>query len=521
MITAEQNIFSLYLDLLGVKHTKAYTSKHYEEHPHKDNLYGLSQMLTDYGVENIGLRCEKAIVNLRDIETPYIIQARGDFGIITEVSLDKVEYYTDGKKISVPHEDFLRMWSGVVLVGEADEKSIEPNYKQNHREVLIARTEKAILLTAIAFILGATVFTVSFSLQIGLITSLLINIIGVYISYFLVLKQMKIHSSYADKLCSLFLHEGDCNNVLESDAAKLLGRFSWSEIGMGYFTANIIMIACIPALYPHLALVNVCSLPFTLWSVWYQKAVAKQWCVLCLLVQATLWLLFINNLSFGLIVLPDLSFTGIIISGCIYLIPILALNLLIPRLSEANQMQEITQKLNSLKADEEIFKSLLNAQPKYDISRQIGIVMGNMDAKNMITVISNPHCNPCAKMHTKLDELLKRTNNGFCLQYVLTSFSEELEESNRLFIGMHKKLKPADFISFLNDWFTFGKNDRLSFYLKYPYNRKDQEILDDVQRQKSWSKDAAIYSTPTVLFNGYKLPDKYKVEDLGYFLNDE
>ncbi|MDH6359001.1 vitamin K epoxide reductase family protein [Parabacteroides sp. PF5-9] len=517
MIVKEQNIFSLYLELLEVKHTKAYSNKYYEEHPHNANLYGLSQMLTDYGVENLGLRLENTITNLQDIEPPYIVQVKGGFGIVSNVTPDKVEYYGDGKKMAVPHTDFLRMWSGVVLVGETDEKSIEPNYPSNHRKELITSIEKITLFIAAILLLGGIGYTTGFYHQGGLLAALLINGLGVYISYLLVLKQMKIHSRYGDKLCSLFLHEGDCNDVLESDGAKLFGTFSWSEIGLGYFVTNLILITCFPGLYPYLTLVNVCFLPFTLWSVWYQKAVVREWCGLCLFVQATLWLLFVNNLAFGLIVWPTFTVTAILLTGCLYIIPILLLNLLIPRLSEANRMQEVTQKLNNLKADEEIFRATLNAQAKYEVDRQIGILMGNPQAKHMITVVTNPHCNPCAKMHARLEQLMKSSNNSFCLQYMVTSFNDELTESSMLFISMYKKLSPVDYESMLSEWFRGGKDNREAFYAKYPFDREDPEMLAELKRHQSWQKEVAIFSTPTVLFNGYKLPDKYKVEDLGYF----
>ena len=84
-------------------------------------------------------------------------------------------------------------------------------------------------------------FSYSFNQLISYSVILLLNLFGVYISYLLVLKQLHIQSQYADKICSLF-SKSDCNNVLESDAAKLWGFFGWSEIGLGYFSANILLL---------------------------------------------------------------------------------------------------------------------------------------------------------------------------------------------------------------------------------------------------------------------------------------
>ena len=52
------NILTSFLELLRVKHTKKFTHKYYNEHPHKHNLYGLSTMLSDYGIENTAIKTE-------------------------------------------------------------------------------------------------------------------------------------------------------------------------------------------------------------------------------------------------------------------------------------------------------------------------------------------------------------------------------------------------------------------------------------------------------------------------------
>ncbi len=54
-----QNIFVAYIDLLGGKYTNKYANKCFNEHPHKYSLFGLSKMLTNYGVQNTGLKVNK------------------------------------------------------------------------------------------------------------------------------------------------------------------------------------------------------------------------------------------------------------------------------------------------------------------------------------------------------------------------------------------------------------------------------------------------------------------------------
>ena len=67
---------------------------------------------------------------------------------------------------------------------------------------------------------------------------------------------MRVESWYADKICSLFKQK-DCNNVLETDVAKLFGVIGWSEIGFGYFLTNILLLLLFPASVTMIALLNL------------------------------------------------------------------------------------------------------------------------------------------------------------------------------------------------------------------------------------------------------------------------
>jgi len=50
-----QNILTAFLGLLGVRHTVSFSEQTFNEHPHRYNLFGLSKMLSDYGVRSGGI----------------------------------------------------------------------------------------------------------------------------------------------------------------------------------------------------------------------------------------------------------------------------------------------------------------------------------------------------------------------------------------------------------------------------------------------------------------------------------
>ena len=354
-------------------------------------------MLSDYGIQNAATQIEDKENDLFDIKCPFVAHFGGDFVVVEKViptqalpqregeteksgaEAGSVHFIRQGKRLVIPVSLFIKSWSGIVLLVETSHNTIEPDYNEHRKKDLLNIAQKSvlalagILLLAIAYISpfggGAGGGSLS-SFSWGFSLLLLVNLIGIYICYLLVLKQLHIHSRYADKICTLF-SQSDCNNVLESDASKLFGVFGLSEIGLGYFTANIIILLFLPHLFPYIILINILSLPFTVWSVWYQKVKARQWCPLCLIVQGLLWCIFMINCLFGYINLQDFFFHfqfsvfsfQLIIVCCIYIIPVFTLNLLLPKLSEGNQVGQLRQEINSIKANDEVFKALLVQQP--------------------------------------------------------------------------------------------------------------------------------------------------------------
>jgi protein-disulfide isomerase len=307
---------------------------------------------------------------------------------------------------------------------------------------------------------------------------------------------------------------------LESDAAKLGGVIGWSEIGLGYFITNTFIITCLPAYLPYLAIINIISLPYSFWSIWYQKFKAKQWCPLCLIVQLLLWLIFLVNLIFGTISIFGLNMTDVLLVGFLYLIPILFINMLIPSLGKNKNEERAIQELNSLKADEDILATFLRKQPKYTVDKSSSkILFGNPDANILVTILSNPHCEPCARMHTRLEKLLSE-NKNICVQYIMSYFgSLNLEISNKFLIAAYLDNEEEERITIYNTWFKEGKNKKDIFIKDHNLNLEEEKVLKEFEKHNVWKEQSGLNATPTILLNGHILPNNYKIEDLKYITN--
>jgi len=524
-----QNTFVALLDLLKVKYTNDFSNGYFNEHPHKYNLLGLSKMLSDYGVENGAIKIADKEKDIAEIETPFIAHFGGDFVVVHKVDAlphsltPSVHFIWKGNEHILSISEFSKAWTGIVLLAESSEKSIEPDYKKHRKKDWLNFLKKAALFSICSLILLFTYIHQSHQLSVTQLLSystlLSLNLIGMYISYLLLLKQMHVQSQYADKICSLF-KQNDCNHVLESKAAKLWGIFGWSEIGLGYFLTNLLILLFFPTWIIYIALINILTLPYSFWSVWYQYVKAKQWCVLCLIVQVLLWAIFIANYIFSYIQLSAFSpsiLQSFSFLACCYAASVLVINTLVSKLNSDRVVPILQQALNALKADEDIFRALLKQQPFYETyDSDSTIRFGNPCSSLQLTILSNPYCYPCSIMHKRIETLLQKMDNNIGVQYILSSFDESLNTTNKYLLAACLA-DNNNVVQIFTDWFEKGKELRDNYFKNMNLDMKNPKIEIEFQKHEVWRNKTKLRATPIVLVNGFQLPDNYKVEDLRYF----
>jgi uncharacterized membrane protein len=127
------------------------------------------------------------------------------------------------------------------------------------------------------------------------ISILMFKIVGFCTSVVLVIGELG--HPFFDRFCPRG-EKFNCHAVMESPAAKLFGLIPMADVGGIYFSGGIILI-CFSVLHFNffqqiflLALLNLLTLPYTIFSVVYQAVVVKKWCALCLIVQLTFWFEF-------------------------------------------------------------------------------------------------------------------------------------------------------------------------------------------------------------------------------------
>ena len=95
-----------------------------------------------------------------------------------------------------------------------------------------------------------------------------------------------------------------------------------------------------------------------------------------------------------------------------------------------------------------------------------------------------------------------------------------IQGRQNVFTAMLNLLKvkhTSEFERIINDWFEKGKPLKEAFFDDLLLEMKNPEIEVEFQKHESWKVKSQLRATPTILVNGYKLPDNYKIEDLRYF----
>jgi protein-disulfide isomerase len=217
--------------------------------------------------------------------------------------------------------------------------------------------------------------------------------------------------------------------------------------------------------------------------------------------------------------MPALSEWGSLIM--VMLLPVFLWILSKPYLLRLAKVSPLTEQLRKFKYNKELFDAALKDQPKYAApADDWSIVLGNSEATKVITVVSNPYCEPCAVAHSQLDEALV-TQDDVQVRVVFIGKNSDENDENSL---IHRHLMALNELpdktivkNALHDWYEQKKKNYAAWAKKYPV-ALDPSKYYKLDKQKDWVELADITGTPTLLVNGHLLPQNYQVNELKYML---
>ena len=497
-------------------------SSEIEKHPDYPSLLSISDVLKTFRVENEALRLD--FENLDDLPCPFLAHTRikgGNLLIVHDISEDEVlisDEKSNYKKIRKTL--FKEVYSGVVLAAETPQRE-KTQGKQILTFVNSLKMPFLMICCSILFLMALFFHTTYFK-ELTVVISLLtlIKTIGLLTTILLLTQSVGSNNALLQKICQ----GGDkisCSDILSSSAAEVFKGLSWSEVGFFYFSGTWLAIfnSGNTFVWYSLIVLNLVSLPYTFYSIYYQGFVAKKWCPLCCTVQALLWseAILMNSAStrrLSPIYWVDVN-TIISLS-----IPVVLWLILKPFIIKQQQFSAIKGQLWDLKYNTNLFNIMLKDQPKYTIpGKDWSVVIGNVNATNTIVMVSNPYCAPCGKTHQQLHNLLMSNSN---LQARIVFVAKNVEGDLLTPICRHlmglSGLPDKSIVSeAMHNWYSQRKKDFDSWSKGFPVFIGN-DINDKLDEQKAWCDVAEVISTPMFMLNGYTLPDLYQLDDLKYLL---
>ena len=511
-----KNILEQFLDEIEVSYTHQFTEKLYNEHPHKYNMYGLKRMLDVYGVKTLGVHSNNA--DLLSLTYPCILHTHGDFVIGLECKDDSVTYLQHGKKLTLAIDKFKQTWTNNALVVEETTEAIEPDYKTHQWKELISKMKSYSL--PFMLILAVLIGIVSHWGNTGIFDLIRIafSSVGVLVCILLMEKQLTGESHYGDRVCSLF-HHSDCNSVLDGAMAKIFG-ISWSEVGLGYFMANMLLLSLFPASSSMVAVVSWAAMLYGVWSIYYQWRVAKSWCVLCVLTQVIIWLIgIIAIVSYFYIPFSCYGIDGLLVCIVFAESILLVHQYALVQETEKERVRAV-QQYRSFKVNSTVSKVLIGKGEYYETTLDdSSIIFGNPQAETRVTILSNPHCNPCARMHKQVENLLNINSDDICVQYIFSSFNETLEDSSRYLIAMYQNKDQQTAREIYSSWYEKDKNKFKEILEGHAGIIHSGNVEAEMKKHLAWKRRTGFTATPTILVNGNELPREYELEDLAMIVN--
>ena len=512
------------VDEMTIPVTRSSIEHELEKHPNSDSLLALSELLHNWNIPNASFELE--FEKLSNLPLPFIAYV-SDNEFVTVTHLDKNHLTVNNEKWlnhKIPIDDFEKIYSGFILIAEKDLDSGEQEFKKKYHKEIIAKLHMPTILIGVSLVIIGLLFS---SPYLNVVSSQLLLLTffkgaGLVTTVFLLIQSVDTNNPLIQKLCGGDSKK-DCNAILTSNAAKITENLSWSELGFFYFSGTFLVLlfsSDLTSAYQFLLILNLVCLPYTIYSIYYQSMVVKKWCRLCCVVQVLLWLEFFSFLpiQFQIQELPNLKqFCSLIAT---MFIPALFWFFIRPFIIKAQQLAPLRQQLRQFKYNGNLFQKTLNDQIKHELlDDQYVLVLGNRMAENVVTMVSNPYCQPCSRAHKILDEWLDNRDN-IKLQVIFSVYDLILDPQEKVISHLFSLDHTHNGILLKNamgDWYTQKQKDFETWSKKYPKNETVTTTIA-LEKQREWCRKVEIKGTPAVFINGHKVPIPYQLEDIKYFI---
>lgn len=488
------------LSLLEVPYTKNYLRTFFVTNPNKGNLLGYANVLSHYGIASQAIRL--ADINaIKNEYIPCVASYDNDFVIIENIHKGKIELFTSQKSLYLTTDEFIEKWNGVLLLFERNEHYGEPFFDE-HKTIKMKQILCFISVISWLFFIVFTEKGTEFLPAFNLIC----DFGGLAASFILVRNSQD--ANYENILC-IAHHKFDCKIHY-----TIMGKLELADVCFAYFTTLLFLFTALNVTQSFILLYLSLSLPFVIWSVYYQITVLKKYCPFCIFVQFFLIGLFAANLLLGHFSWNDVFLSDIFLVCLTFVSALFFIEIFLKKILEtAHGFDTLSSKNNFLK--EQYLLNIEGVPHASQLTDKLNVNIFNINndtAKEELICVLNPFCKPCSSHYIHAYNSLFSSEKIRFIFYFTYWNEKQREALNYIFMAIVKQ--PLMIREIIFDWYTIGVDNLSDFINKYDCSDIDEQINQMVIEHKKWCSKNQINVTPTLFYNGYKLPKGFNMVDV-------
>ena len=517
------NVAENFLSELSIPFSKKYIANFITNHEDAESIAALSSLMDDFNIENLVIKT--SALNLKEIPLPAIAHLSSEkenyFVLLKQIENDRITYVNT--KTGLEHErisSFESKWSGIILAALPNENSKSDGNISFQGSQIKKTISKGIslFLACLILILGITGI-ITLDPNVSLIPLFVLKIAGLITVLLLLTEYLGFNSAFAHQICMLggIKKENNCMAVTHSGAGSLFGLVSMIEVGMFYFSGGILYIFfllfnqsndSLTVLYA----MTILSLPYTLFSIYYQFQVIKKVCPLCMIVLLILWGEFITMYLAGYSFSKAISFLDLIPVIISYFLPIMIWLVIRDPLYSIKQITALKRKLSGFTTP-----SVLNAilkEGEVFTGKLVNTIVINENGSDTVTLILNPSCVPC---QLAFFEIVRKKERYAHVRFQILFITNKPENKEFLRCLLEKKVQQGDTeaIDFITMWYS-GKINKESLSNNSRLEDNHELSINLIMEEWSlWNSQNNIQFTPTIYVNEHINPKFLSIADLG------
>lgn len=507
-----------YLQKENISIDKAEFTFQIQTHPDFPTLLSISDTLSFFKINNGALRVPLSEIDLLPSNFLALLKkndSREEIFLIEKKENNIYVCSNNNDRIEISKTELETRWQNIVLLIEKNENT----------KILIKKPNiiSKILIFTNIFLLSLLLYF--YEIKLDNILFFLFTLLGLFFSLTALKDLLNTKIELIETFCKISSNT-NCNIINSPNKLKIFKYINFSDLSIVFFSTQLFGFLTF-AVNNNLNDYNIiqlilllASLPSILISLYFQKYIEKKWCPICLsiifIILAELFFLILIGIEFS-----EIKLKSIILYISLYTFMTLSWFILNKNLKKQKEMRDLQFKSIRFIRNYKIFKKLLLDNPQKTLPYS-PIILGNIDSKLEITIITNPFCSFCKSAHDILNSILEKHNEHLKVTVIFkTNLKHENENGKLLFktlMNIYLKFGEDKFKESLSFWFE-NKNiiEWLKLYQKY-YN--DDIGIDVIfNTQNDWCINEIAF-TPTIFINGYEFPNEYERENLPYFIND-